>query len=375
MKRIQKNRSLFKMFGESDIKLKIKSLQGIRAKFFIAFICSILLATISIIVFQILIGNIYSHVTTLEEKYSFLYFIVFLIFTTAYFACMTKTMMKRLSEINKNVKEISKGNFEVYIPISKHDEIGELATNVNRMAKSLKESVENEKKSQEMKNEMISNISHDLRTPVTSLIGYADLLGNKLHANGEECEQYVSILKRKSYELKNQVDELLEYCQINYREIELHKSVVNMKALMEQIMIDFVPQLDDANMSFCIKGDKELHVEIDVALMVRLFENVISNSIMYGKDGKEILILVSKRDMNVEIEVKNFGQCIPDENLPYVFEKFYRGEKSRSSHTGGKGMGLAIARSIAELHKGDITVRSNEKETIFTIALPQHKEL
>ena len=107
--------------------------------------------------------------------------------------------------------------------------------------------------------------------------------------------------------------------------------------------------------------------------MVRLFENVISNSIMYGKDGKEIVIQVSKRDMNVEIEIKNFGQCIPDENLPYVFEKFYRGEKSRSSHTGGKGMGLAIARSIAELHKGDITVRSNEKETVFTIALPQHK--
>ncbi|MEG7966435.1 HAMP domain-containing sensor histidine kinase [Bacillus cereus group sp. Sample30] len=355
--------------------MKIKSLQGIRAKFFIAFICSILLATISIIVFQILIGNIYSHVTTLEEKYSFLYFIVFLIFTTAYFACMTKTMMKRLSEINKNVKEISKGNFEVYIPISKHDEIGELATNVNRMAKSLKESVENEKKSQEMKNEMISNISHDLRTPVTSLIGYADLLGNKLHANGEECEQYVSILKRKSYELKNQVDELLEYCQINYREIELHKSVVNMKALMEQIMIDFVPQLDDANMSFYIKSDEVLHVEVDVALIVRLFENVIGNSIMYGKDGKEIAIEISNKTMNVEIEIKNFGQCIPDENLPYVFEKFYRGEKSRSSHTGGKGMGLAIARSIAELHKGDITVRSNEKETVFTIALPQHKEL
>lgn len=231
------------------------------------------------------------------------------------------------------------------------------------------------KKSQEMKNEMISNISHDLRTPVTSLIGYADLLGDKLHANGEECEQYVSILKRKSYELKNQVDELLEYCQINYREIELHKSVVNMKALMEQIMIDFVPQLDDADMSFCMKGDKELHVEMDVALMVRLFENVISNSIMYGKDGKEIVIQISKRDMNVEIEIKNFGQCIPDENLPYVFEKFYRGEKSRSSHTGGKGMGLAIAKSIAELHKGDIAVRSNDKETVFTIVLPQYKEM
>lgn len=226
-----------------------------------------------------------------------------------------------------------------------------------------------------MKNEMISNISHDLRTPVTSLIGYADLLGNKLHSNGEECEQYVSILKRKSYELKNQVDDLLEYCQINYREIELQKSVVNIKAFIEQIMIDFVPQLDDADMSFCIKGDKGLHVEMDVALMVRLFENVISNSIMYGKDGKQIWIQISKRDMNVEIEIKNFGQCIPNENLPYVFEKFYRGEKSRSSHTGGKGMGLAIARSIAELHKGDIAVRSNDKETVFTIVLPQYKEM
>ncbi|PEA21001.1 sensor histidine kinase [Bacillus cereus] len=375
MKRIQKSRSLFKMFGESDIKLKIKSLQGIRAKFFIAFICSILLATVSIIAFQIVIGNIYSHVTALEEKYSFLYLIAFLIFTTIYFAFMTKTMMKRLSEINKSVKEISSGNFEIHIPISKNDEIGELAANVNRMAKNLKESIENEKKSQEMKNEMISNISHDLRTPVTSLIGYADLLGNQLHSNGEECEQYVSILKRKSYELKNQVNGLLEYCQINYREIELHKSVVNMKAFIEQIMIDFVPQLDDADMSFCIKGDKELHVEIDVALMVRLFENVISNSIMYGKDGKEILIQVSKRDMNVEVEITNFGQCIPKENLTYVFEKFYRGEKSRSSHTGGKGMGLAIARSIAELHKGDITVRSNDKETVFTIVLPQYKEM
>lgn len=363
------------MFGESDIKLKIKSLQGIRTKFFIAFICSILLATVSIIAFQIVVGNIYSHVTALEEKYSLLYLMAFLTFTTIYFAFMTKTMMKRLSEINKNVKEISNGNLEIHIPISKNDEIGELATNVNRMAKSLRESIENEKKSQEMKNEMISNISHDLRTPVTSLIGYADLLGNQLHSNGEECEQYVSILKRKSYELKNQVDDLLEYCQINYREIELHKSVVNMKAFIEQIMIDFVPLLDDADMSFCINGDKELHVEMDVALMVRLFENVISNSIMYGKDGKQILIQVSKRDMNVEIEIKNFGQCIPNEDLPYVFEKFYRGEKSRSSHTGGKGMGLAIARSIVELHKGDITVRSNDKETVFTIVLPRYKEM
>ncbi|MBE7103380.1 HAMP domain-containing histidine kinase [Bacillus cereus] len=360
------------MFGESGIKLEIKTLQGIRAKFFIAFICSILLATVSIILVQILLGLVYGDVAALEERYSFLYFIAFLLLTTIYFALLTKTTIKRLNEINQSVKEISNGNLEIHIPISQSDEIGELAKNVNRMAQSLKVSIENEKKSQEMKNEMISNISHDLRTPVTSLIGYADLLGNKLHSNVEECEEYVSVLKRKSYELKSQVDDLLEYCQINYREIELHKDVINMKALIEQIMIDFVPQLDDADMSFYINSEEELHVEVDVALIVRLLENVVSNSIMYGKAGKEILIQISKREMNVEIEIKNFGQCIPKENLPYVFEKFYRGEKSRSSHTGGKGMGLTIAKSIAELHKGDITVRSNDKETVFTVILPQY---
>ncbi|MED3087592.1 sensor histidine kinase [Bacillus toyonensis] len=363
------------MFGESGIKLEIKSLQGIRAKFFFAFICSILLATVSIILVQILFGSIYSDVVALEEKYSFFYFMFFLLLTTIYFALLTKTTIKRLNEINKNVKEISNGNLEIHIPISKSDEIGELATNVNRMAKSLKESIENEKKSQEMKNEMISNISHDLRTPVTSLIGYADLLGNKLHSHGEECGQYVSILKRKSYELKNQVEDLLEYCQINYREIELHKNVVDMKALIEQVMIDFLPQLDDANMSFYIKSNEELYVKVDVALIVRLFENIISNSIMYGKDGKKISIQISQRERNVEVEIKNFGQCIPTKSLPYVFEKFYRGEKSRSSHTGGKGMGLAISRSIAQLHKGDITVCSNNKETIFTVKLPQYKKV
>ncbi|MBJ8050601.1 HAMP domain-containing histidine kinase [Bacillus cereus] len=353
--------------------MKIKSLQGIRAKFFIAFICSILLATVSIISFQILIGNIYSHASALEEKYSFLYFIFFLICTTTYFALMTKTMMKRLSEINENVKEISNGNLEIHIPISKNDEIGELAKNINRMVKSLNESIENERKSQEMKNEMISNISHDLKTPITSLIGYADLLSNNLDSNVEECDQYVNVIKRKSYDLKSQVDDLLDYCQIAYKEIELNKEVIDMKALIEQIMIDFVPQLDEANMRFHILGEQRIHLEVDIVLIVRLLENIINNSITYGREGKEILISISKRERNVEIEIKNFGHHIPKENLPYVFEKFYHGEKSRSAYTGGKGMGLAIAKSIAQLHKGDITVRSHVKETVFTVILSQYK--
>lgn len=362
------------MFGESDTKLRIKLLQGIRMKFFLAFICSILFATICIILFQSLAGSIYADVARYEEEYSFIYFVIFLILTSFFFLLLSKSTVKRIEQINHSVKQISKGNLEVHIPVLKSDEIGELATNINGMAESLKESIEKEKRSQEMKNEMIHNISHDLRTPVTSLIGYVDLVESKLHSNVEECNQYVAVLKRKSDELKDQIDDLLEYCHINYKEIQLHKEIIGVKALIEQIMIDFVPQLDKAKLHFEIECKQNLQIEADISLIVRLMQNVISNSILYGKPGKKITIQIQQKKMNVEIKIKNYGQCISKEDLPYIFEKFYRGEKSRNAHTGGKGMGLAIAKSIAQLHKGDITVCSSNEETTFAILLPEYKE-
>lgn len=225
-----------------------------------------------------------------------------------------------------------------------------------------------------MKNEMIHNISHDLRTPVTSLIGYVDLVESKLHSNIEECDQYVAVLKRKSYELKNQIDDLLEYCHINYKEIQLYKEIVEVKPLIEQIMIDFVPQLDEEKMHFDIECKQTVQIEVDMKLMIRLMQNVISNSILYGKSGKKIVIEMLVENMNVQIKIKNYGQCISSKDLPYLFEKFYRGEKSRNAHTGGKGMGLAIAKSIAQIHEGDITVCSSNKETTFTIILPVYKK-
>ncbi|WP_179865992.1 sensor histidine kinase [Bacillus pseudomycoides] len=361
------------MFGESVIKLKTKLLQGIRMKFFLVFISSILFSTICIIVFQSLAGSMHEDVMRLEEEYSFIYFVIFLILTSLFFLLLSKNMMKRLEQINQGVKQISKGNLEVRIPVLKSDEMGKLATDINGMVKSLKESIEKEKQSQEMKNEMIHNISHDLRTPVTSLIGYVDLVESKLHSNIEECDQYVAVLKRKSDELKNQIDDLLEYCHINYKEIQLYKEIVEVKPLIEQIMIDFVPQLDEEKMYFDIECKQTVQIEVDIKLIIRLMQNVISNSILYGKSGKKIVIEVLVENVNAQIKIKNYGPRISDEDIPYVFEKFYRGEKSRNAHTGGKGMGLAIAKSIAHIHEGDLTVDSNKEETTFTIILPRYK--
>ncbi|WP_139207579.1 MULTISPECIES: cell wall metabolism sensor histidine kinase WalK [unclassified Bacillus (in: firmicutes)] len=341
-------------------------------KFFVIFMCSIVLATLCIVFFQNAISHVYGNIAELEEKYSFLYFVIFLTFTSFFFFLLSKNMITRLEEINQNVKKISKGNLDVQIQTMKNDEIGQLATNINKMTNSLKKSIEKEKLAQKMKNEMISNISHDLRTPVTSLIGYVDLIEHNFDVNKENCQQYVRVVKRKSRELKNQVDDLLEYCHINYREIQLHKEIVGVKQLVEQVMIDFIPQLEAVQMKFHIECNQDLQIEADISLLVRLMQNVISNSISYGKSGKIIDIQIFQENRNVKINIKNYGKKILQEDIPYIFEKFYRGEKSRSAHTGGKGMGLAIAKSIANIHKGDITVYSDDKETVFTLIFPQY---
>nr|WP_020060491.1 HAMP domain-containing sensor histidine kinase [Bacillus sp. 123MFChir2] len=352
--------------------MKAKLFQGLRMRLFFIFICSIVLATLSIVFFQNAISHVYGNIAELEEKYSFIYFVIFLIFTSFFFFLLSKNMITRLEEINQNVKEISKGNLDVQIQTLKNDEIGQLAININKMTNSLKASIEKEKFAQKMKNEMIGNISHDLRTPVTSLIGYVDLIERNLDTNKENRQQYVEVVKRKSYELKNQIDDLLEYSQINYREIKLHKEIVGVKQLVEQVMVDFIPQLEAVQMNFHIECSEDLQIEADISLLVRLMQNVISNSIFYGKSGKKIDVQIFQEDRNVKVNIKNYGKRILQEDIPYIFEKFYRGEKSRSVHTGGKGMGLAIAKSIANIHKGDITVCSDDAETVFTIILPQY---
>ncbi|HDX9577243.1 TPA: ATP-binding protein [Bacillus pseudomycoides] len=125
-------------------------------------------------------------------------------------------------------------------------------------------------------------------------------------------------------------------------------------------------------MKFHIECNQDLQIEADISLLVRLMQNVISNGIFYGESGKKIDIQIFQENGNVRVNIKNYGQKILQEDIPYIFEKFYRGEKSRSAYTGGKGMGLAIAKSIANIHKGDITVCSDDTETVFIITLPQY---
>ena len=239
------------------------------------------------------------------------------------------------------------------------------------MAKKIQDLITKEHENERIKNEMINNISHDLRTPLTSVMGYIELLKKSEYKDKEVCDQCTDIALNKCDELKNLIGDLLEYSSINFKVLNLKKEKVSIKEVLEQVVIGFIPEMERQDMSFSIKVPCErILISADLSLIIRLLENIISNSIFYGKSGKKIHVeLVSKNNMAC-IKIINYGSEIPLIDQPYIFEKFYRGEKSRNSNTGGKGMGLAIAKSIVDIHNGDIKVSSNLAETYFQILLP-----
>ncbi|MGE6362758.1 sensor histidine kinase [Bacillus paramycoides] len=357
--------------------MKTKWFNGIRIKLLVTFISSIFLAIGCIVIFQTFllkqIGNKYGDITQLETRYSYIYFLIFFILTSVFFYIFSRKIIIRIEHINKSVEAIKEGNLDIHIPVAVNDEVGNLANNINSMVKSLKKSIERERRAEVMKNEMISNISHDLRTPITSLKGYIELIKSNIQED-VVCHTYVDVVQRKCNELEKQVNDLLEYCNIEFKEVKLTKDVIEVKELVQQVMIDFVPQLEDIGMRFHIESVKQkIYIEVDVSLIIRLLQNIISNSIFYGQTEKKMIIKILKDNSNVVIKIINYGKQIEPEDLPYIFERLYRAEKSRNAHTGGKGMGLAIAKSIAELHAGTITVHSNKIETAFIIILPEHR--
>ncbi|URZ17566.1 HAMP domain-containing sensor histidine kinase [Clostridium felsineum] len=299
-------------------------------------------------------------------------FLIFICITTVFFYIFTRKTIYNINDINKNINEISKGNFNINIKVNTDDEIGQIAKNINTMSQKLEDLIKKDRESEKLKNDMISNISHDLRTPLTSVIGYMEIIKKVECEHKSLCNNCINVVLKKCDELKNLVEDLLEYTSINFKGIDIKKEAISIKDLIEQIMVGFIPTLEKFHMTFNINCQNEKPFIVgDINLIVRLFENIINNNIFYGKEGKKISIEIGIIKDRVSVKIINYGNKIPIEEQPYIFERFYRSEKSRNKNTGGKGMGLAIAKSIVEVHRGELKVASDDNETVFQVLLPK----
>ncbi len=286
-----------------------------------------------------------------------------------YFFIFSQRSIVYIEEISKGLEEIAGGNLDKRIRIRGEDELGALAENINQMTGRLKNSLEEERRTEKAKSDLVTSVSHDLRTPLTSILGYLELIVKDNYRDEVVLRHYADIAYAKAQRMKNLVEELFEYTRVSYGGIRLNMQSINLVELIEQLVEDFVPMLEETGMECRLEvKDREIFIEADGHMLVRVFENLMMNAIRYGSEGKYLDIQIKLEDKAV-VSFTNFGEPIPAVDLPFIFERFYKVEKSRSEEQGGTGLGLAIAKNILELHKGQITAYSDHEKTTFKVSM------
>ena len=221
-----------------------------------------------------------------------------------------------------------------------------------------------------MKTELISNVSHDLKTPLTSIINYVNIIKSK-DITEEERADYIEILERKSLKLKSLIEDLFEMSKINSGKLKINKELIDILALIHQGVGEYSTLYEEKNLQFKVTSDEDaIYMELDGKMMSRAIENLIINSIKYSLDNTRVYIDVKKSNGFVTISMKNIANYEMNFNENEMFERFARGDKSRNSKIEGSGLGLAITKSIIELHGGIIQIKREGDMFKIYINLP-----
>lgn len=224
---------------------------------------------------------------------------------------------------------------------------------------------------EQRKNELVMYLAHDIRTPLTSILGYLNLLEEIPNLPVEEKQKYIHITLEKTYRLEKMIHEFFEITRYNTQQIELSKKMVDLYYLLEQVIDEHIPLFTSRGNYVTFQAEEPLEIFGDADKLARVFNNLLKNAAAYSEAGTEIIVHAEKtKEDEIVIVVKNDGKTIPKDKLDILFEKFYRLDEARTSDTGGTGLGLAIAKEIVTLHDGTITASSENGKTAFTVKLP-----
>ncbi|WP_339286090.1 HAMP domain-containing sensor histidine kinase [Paenibacillus sp. FSL R5-0486] len=288
-----------------------------------------------------------------------------------FFFLFSRKVMRVLDEITAGIQEVAKGELSHRIEVKTSDEFGVVAASINQMAEQLQLSLQEERNAVAAKNDLITGISHDLRTPLTSILGFLEYIEKDRYQDEIEMRYYVSIAYEKSLTLRKLIDDLFEYTRVSGGSLPLSLQALNLNSFLMQLAEEFAPMLEDAGMTYKIIGGQDpLWIQAAPGELVRAYENLFSNAIRYGSQGKLMEIGLAIEGKEAVVRISNYGDPIPAQDLPHLFDRFYRVDKSRSRDTGGTGLGLAIAKSMIELHRGSIVAYSENGRTDFVTRFP-----
>ncbi|MCY9669836.1 HAMP domain-containing histidine kinase [Paenibacillus alginolyticus] len=299
------------------------------------------------------------------------FLLIFIPLSILFFFLFTKQYAAYFNEISSGINQLANGNFNSRIHIPSKDEFGDIARDINRASEQLQQALDRGDFAENSKEQLVLNLAHDLRTPLTSILGYLDFILQNDQLTADQMKHYTSIAFTKSQRLEKLIDELFEITRLNYGKLNIEKKPIDMSELLIQLNEELYPVFEKNNLTTRLNVTPHLIVLGDGELLARVFENLLTNANRYGKDGQFIDINCNIDAEDVAIQVINYGDCILPEELPHIFDMFFTGDQARTHREGSTGLGLSIAKNIVDQHQGTITAESSVIRTLFEVRFPQ----
>ncbi len=298
---------------------------------------------------------------------TFFMIVGFLLLFALFFYVALSKMTKYLDQVGDGIENIISDSNE---PVHLITELKPIEIRLNEIKATLRRQELESEASEKKKNDLVLFLAHDLKTPLTSVVAYLTMLNGHPDMNPEEREKYIHIALEKSMRLGDLINEFFDITRYNLQDIELEPVEINLSLMLEQLADELYGVLLEKHLSCEVEVEENLEVYGDPDKLARVFDNILRNAIAYCYANTKILIGARRKGRDVEITVTNEGDKIPGAMLQTIFEKFYRVDGSRSSGTGGAGLGLAIAKEIVELHGGRVMAKSDDLRTQFIVTLP-----
>ncbi|MBI3541445.1 MAG: HAMP domain-containing protein, partial [Deltaproteobacteria bacterium] len=304
--------------------------------------------------------------------------LVALILSSAVGFVLSRSLSLSVREIANVATQISQGDFSKRVPIHRKDELGALAEHINKMARSLESQfleITNEKnrmrRLEDMRKEFVANVSHELKTPLTSILGYAETLKDGALQDTQTASRFLEKIEKNAQQLRQLVEDILKLSEIESGRMELQMETFDLSKMVDEIQERFEEALQTKRIEFQNKIEPTVVITADPDALSQVLVNLIDNAIKYTHIRGNIVISSERWGGFIKISVADIGVGIPDTDLPHVFERFYRVDKARSRELGGTGLGLSIVKHLVQAHGGEVGVTSEVgKGSQFYFTLP-----
>ncbi|MQS52628.1 sensor histidine kinase [Companilactobacillus mishanensis] len=280
-----------------------------------------------------------------------------------------------VEKVERELAKIADGDLNQQLHLEVNPMLQGIVNSINSLISNTNNHIAEQRRSEKSKDELITNVSHDIRTPLTSIIGYLGLIESKNYEDLDQILKYTHVAYKKSLEMQNLVNDLFEYTNVQHANSTLSMTKFDMAQMLDQLSADFELEANKRGMEIVVNTSPEkILMTGDTDKLGRVFNNLIMNAFKYGDGATHLWLEAKQTPQEVVVRVANNGKPIPKESLDHLFDRFYRVEDSRSKETGGTGLGLAIAQSMVKMHGGQISVESNNDRTAFIIHFPTIKQ-